>query len=61
MKIRRISATFHYCNSGDKEEKTVDCLFDESAEKYTLTKVYVVQLAKSFVFSKSDNTFLVND
>ncbi|TBR56431.1 hypothetical protein B4U84_29865 [Westiellopsis prolifica IICB1] len=61
MKIRQVTATFKYCNSGRQEEKTVNCLFDENAEKYQLTKVYVVEFGCKLVFSKTDNTFLVND
>lgn len=61
MKIRQITATFHYANSGRKEEKTVTCLFDEKASKYELTKLFVVELQLHLVFSKLDNTFLVND
>jgi hypothetical protein len=61
MKARRITATFKYCNSSKQEEKTVDCLFDERAEEYELTKVYVVEFGCELVFSKTDNTFLVND
>ncbi|HEY9608490.1 hypothetical protein [Allocoleopsis sp.] len=61
MKGRKITATFHYCNSGKKEVKTVNCLFDDKAEQYELTKVFVVEFGESLVFSKSDNTFLVND
>ncbi|KOP24650.1 hypothetical protein AMR41_19935 [Hapalosiphon sp. MRB220] len=44
-----------------QEEKTVNCLFDERAEEYELTKVYVVEFGCELVFSKTDNTFLVND
>ncbi|KOP23116.1 hypothetical protein AMR41_27820 [Hapalosiphon sp. MRB220] len=61
MKARLITATFKYCNSGKQEEKTVNCLFDERAEEYELTKVYVVEFGCELVFSKTDNTFLVND
>jgi hypothetical protein len=61
MKIRTITATFHYCNSGTKEERTVTCLFTDRNEQYELTKVFVVEFGKSLVFSKSDNEFLVND
>ncbi|BAZ71255.1 hypothetical protein NIES4106_60520 (plasmid) [Fischerella sp. NIES-4106] len=61
MKARLITATFKYCNSGREQEKTVNCLFDENAEKYELTKVYVVEFGYKLVFSKTDNTFLVND
>ncbi len=61
MKGRVITATFHYCNSNRKEVKTVNCLFDDESEKYELTKVFVVEFGTSLVFSKSDNTFLVND
>ncbi|WP_292697462.1 hypothetical protein [Nostoc sp. NMS2] len=41
--------------------KTVNCLFDDRAEKYELTKVYVVEFGQELVFSKLDNHFLVND
>lgn len=61
MKIRQITANFHYCNSGMKEEKTVNCIFTDDNEKYLLTKVYVVELQKKVLFSKTDNTFLIND
>ncbi|RAM48830.1 MAG: hypothetical protein C6Y22_25765 [Hapalosiphonaceae cyanobacterium JJU2] len=61
MKARKITATFKYCNSGREQEKTVNCLFDERAEEYELTKVYVVEFGCELVFSKTDNTFLVND
>jgi hypothetical protein len=61
MKGQTITAIFHYCNSDRKEVKTVNCLFDEKAEQYELTKVFVVELGKKLVFSKLDNTFLVND
>lgn len=61
MKIRAITGTFKYCNSNREEVKTVNCLFDERAEKFELTKVYVVEFGCELVFSKSDNEFLVND
>ncbi|MFB2880696.1 hypothetical protein [Floridanema aerugineum] len=61
MKIRRITATIQYCNSGRTEERTVTCLFDDISEQYELTKVFVVELAKKLTFSKNDQTFLVND
>ncbi len=61
MKIRQITGTFRYCNSGRKEERTVTCLFTDRNEQYELTKVFVVEFGKSLVFSKSDNEFLVND
>ncbi len=61
MKIRRITATFRYCNSGREEERTVQCLFNDRNEKYELTKVYVVEFGKELVFDKLDNSFLVND
>jgi hypothetical protein len=61
MKIRTITGTIHYCNSGRKEVQTVNCLFDDRAEKYELTRVYVVEFKQELVFSKNDNTFLVND
>ncbi|OBQ30105.1 MAG: hypothetical protein AN483_06880 [Aphanizomenon flos-aquae MDT14a] len=60
-KIRTITGTFKYCNSGTEEVKTVTCLFDERSEKYELTKIYVVEFGCKLVFSKSDNEFLVND
>lgn len=60
-KIRTITGTFKYCNSGTQEVKTVTCLFDERSEKYELTKVYVVEFGCKLVFAKSDNEFLVND
>jgi hypothetical protein len=60
-KIRTITGTFKYCNSGRQEVKTVTCLFDDRAEKLELTKVYVVEFGCKLVFSKSDNEFLVND
>ncbi len=61
MKARLITTTFKYCNSGREEVKTVNCLFDDRAEKYELTKVYVVEFGQELVFSKLDNHFLVND
>lgn len=61
MKIRTITATFKYANSGKEEEKTVTCLFDDEAEEYSLTKLYVVEFQKELVFAKLDNTFLVCD
>jgi|GEM_PF-5699677 hypothetical protein len=60
-KIRTITGTFKYCNSGTQEVKTVTCLFDERSEKYELTMVYVVEFGHKLAFSKSDNEFLVND
>ena len=60
-KIRTITGTFKYCNSGTQEVKTVTCLFDERSEKYELTMVYVVEFGYKLAFSKSDNEFLVND
>lgn len=36
-KMRTITGTFKYCNSGTQEVKTVTCLFDERAEQYELT------------------------
>ena len=60
-KIRTITGTFKYCNSGTQEVKTVTCLFDERSEKYKLTMVYVVEFGYKLAFSKSDNEFLVND
>ncbi|WP_138504491.1 hypothetical protein [Nostoc sp. PA-18-2419] len=60
-KIRTITATFKYCNSGTEEIKTVTCLFDERAEKFELTKVYVVEFGCKLIFSKPHNHFLVND
>lgn len=61
MKIRRITATIQYCNSGRTEERTVTCLFDDISEQYELTKVFVVELGKKLIFSKNDQTFLVNN
>ncbi|MBE9225423.1 hypothetical protein IQ264_08260 [Phormidium sp. LEGE 05292] len=61
MKIRRITATIQYCNSGRTEERTVTCLFDDISEQYELTKVFVVEFNQSLVFSKNDQSFLVND
>jgi hypothetical protein len=61
MKVRTITATFKYCNSGIQEVKTVNCLFTDRNEKYELTKVYVVEFGHEVLFSKDDNTFLVND
>jgi hypothetical protein len=61
MKARKITGTFKYCNSGREEVKTVNCLFDENAEKYELTKVYVVEFGCELIFCKLDNHFLVND
>jgi hypothetical protein len=60
-KIRTITATFKYCNSGTEEIKTVTCFFDERAEKFELTKVYVVEFGCKLIFCKPDNHFLVND
>jgi hypothetical protein len=60
-KIRTITALFEYCNSGRKEVKTVTCFFSQRNEKYQLTMVYVVEFHKCLAFSKTDNTFLVND
>lgn len=60
-KIRVITGKFKYCNSGREEIKTVTCLFDERAEKFELTKVYVVEFECKLIFSKTDNHFLVND
>jgi hypothetical protein len=64
MKARTITATFKYCNSCTQEVKTVNCLFDDRAEKHELTKVYVVEFGCELIFSKLDNHFnhfLVND
>lgn len=61
IKIRIITGTFKYCNSGTQEVKTVTCLFDERSEYYELTKVYVVEFGCKLIFCKSDNQFLVND
>lgn len=60
-KMRTITGIFKYCNSGTEEVKTVTCLFDERAEQYELTKVYVVEFGCKLIFSKTDNEFLVND
>ncbi|WP_392530211.1 hypothetical protein [Nostoc sp. C117] len=60
-KMRTITGTFKYCNSGREETKTVTCLFDERAEQYELTKVYVFEFGCKLIFSKTDNHFLVND
>lgn len=61
MKLRKITATFRHCNSLTQEEKTVNCIFDDRNEKYELTMVYVVELGKKVMFSKTDNTFLLPD
>jgi hypothetical protein len=61
MKIRTITATFQYCNSGKVEELTVNCLFDDRSQQYELTKVFVVEFGQKLLFCKGDNTFLVND
>ncbi len=61
MKIRVITATFIYCNSGRREEETVNVVFTDESEKYTLTKLYVIEKQQSFCFDKSTNEFLVND
>jgi hypothetical protein len=60
-KIRKITGTVKYCNSGTQEERTLTCLFTERSEKYMLTKVYVVEFGCELVFSKDNNEFLVND
>lgn len=61
MKIRSITATFIYCNSGRREEETVSVVFTDDSEKYMLTKLYVMEKQQSFIFDKSTNEFLVND
>lgn len=60
-KIRTITGTFKYCNSGTEETKTVNCLFTERSEHFELTKLYVIELKTDLIFNKSTNTFLVND
>lgn len=61
MKHRKITATFKFCNSGKTEERTVNCLFTDENEQYQMAKIYVVEFQQALVFSKSNNTFLVNN
>lgn len=61
MKARTLIATFWYTESNRKEEKEVTILISDEANKYVLTKVYVVELRAYLVFDKEMNEFLVAD
>lgn len=61
MKIREIEVTVKYCNSGTQEIKKLTFLFDQRAEEYELCRVYVVEFGCNLIFSKLDNTLLIND
>jgi hypothetical protein len=59
VKMRTLVATIHHCESGTKEERQVTIIDDKP--EYQLAKIYVVELGKSVVFSKSSNTILLPD
>ncbi|MDY6941267.1 MAG: hypothetical protein SWY16_26870 [Cyanobacteriota bacterium] len=61
MKIRKIEVTVNHAESERTEVQTLTFLFDDRAEKYELTKVYVVELGKKVIFSKSENLVILPD
>lgn len=61
MKIRQIEVTIRHAESDRREVRTLTFLFDDRSERYTLTKVYVVELGERVVFDKEENLVLLPD
>lgn len=61
MKIRTIEATVFHAESNRREARTLTLLFDDRSERFTLTKVYVLEFQQRVVFDKEENLVILPD
>ena len=59
MKIRTLEATFIYTESKRREVQTVTYLDEDSEGKYTIKRVYVIEMKRNLVLDTHTNEFLV--
>ena len=56
---RTLIATLVYTESGRREEKEITYLASQESQRYTLTKVFVLELNRELLIDKETNEILI--